>query len=225
VLAGSLMGLASVGLAPAHAASGSFSCSFGADTTHSLCDQINWGQRPWVLGDKSFLLELEDTDFGTTSGTLTFNYVDLGSPDPDYTGDLWNVNTDFEPVAGTPGSSGIVAYSLGITPAGQAAGWSFKEVSLGVDHGGSGVTVTKAIDDGTPIVSVDGAEIEGIPLSGTALSVRDTWEVGQNGALVSFSNTFQQTNEVPGPLPLLGAGAAFGFSRRLRRRIRSGSTA
>ena len=24
---------------------------------------------------------------------------------------------------------------------------------------------------------------------------------------------------VPGPLPLLGAGAAFGFSRRLRRRV------
>jgi hypothetical protein len=28
------------------------------------------------------------------------------------------------------------------------------------------------------------------------------------------------TNEVPGPLPLLGAGAAFGFSRRLRSRIK-----
>lgn len=28
-------------------------------------------------------------------------------------------------------------------------------------------------------------------------------------------------NQVPGPLPLAGAGVAFGFSRRLRRRIRS----
>jgi hypothetical protein len=31
------------------------------------------------------------------------------------------------------------------------------------------------------------------------------------------------TDSVPGPLPVLGAAAAFGFSRRLRRRIRSGS--
>ena len=30
---------------------------------------------------------------------------------------------------------------------------------------------------------------------------------------------------VPGPLPLLGAGAAFGFSRRLRRRINTSATA
>ena len=26
-------------------------------------------------------------------------------------------------------------------------------------------------------------------------------------------------DEVPGPLPLLGAGAAFGYSRKLRRRL------
>ena len=29
--------------------------------------------------------------------------------------------------------------------------------------------------------------------------------------------------EVPGPLPLLGAGAAFGWSRRLRQRVRQAS--
>ncbi|MEB3333788.1 MAG: hypothetical protein VKP70_02255 [Cyanobacteriota bacterium] len=29
--------------------------------------------------------------------------------------------------------------------------------------------------------------------------------------------------EVPGPLPILGAGAAFGFSRKLRRRVQQGS--
>jgi hypothetical protein len=36
--------------------------------------------------------------------------------------------------------------------------------------------------------------------------------------LDSFKNTY--TQPVPGPLPLLGAGTAFGFSRRLRRRVR-----
>lgn len=34
----------------------------------------------------------------------------------------------------------------------------------------------------------------------------------------SWTNTISQT---PGPLPILGAGAAFGFSRKLRRRIKS----
>lgn len=41
----------------------------------------------------------------------------------------------------------------------------------------------------------------------------------QNGnGVTQFSNRL--TQEVPGPLPLLGAGAAFGFSRKLRRRTR-----
>lgn len=40
--------------------------------------------------------------------------------------------------------------------------------------------------------------------------------------LITFQVT---TNPVPGPLPVLGAGAAFGFSRRLRRRIQRNQTA
>jgi hypothetical protein len=38
-----------------------------------------------------------------------------------------------------------------------------------------------------------------------------------NSPLPSFTNTITQT---PGPLPILGAGAAFGFSRKLRKRIK-----
>jgi hypothetical protein len=38
--------------------------------------------------------------------------------------------------------------------------------------------------------------------------------------LRSLSATYAEATEVPGPLPLLGVGAAFGFSRRLRCRIR-----
>jgi hypothetical protein len=35
-----------------------------------------------------------------------------------------------------------------------------------------------------------------------------------------YSITPGPASEVPGPLPILGAGAAFGFSRRLRHRIK-----
>lgn len=43
----------------------------------------------------------------------------------------------------------------------------------------------------------------------------------------SFWSAFQiqQCTPVPGPLPLLGASAAFGFSRRLRRRVSQGRSA
>ncbi len=36
----------------------------------------------------------------------------------------------------------------------------------------------------------------------------------------SQSVDFQSVSKVPGPLPILGAGAAFGFSRRLRKRVK-----
>jgi hypothetical protein len=43
-----------------------------------------------------------------------------------------------------------------------------------------------------------------------------------NSASPNYSNHFRQT---PGPLPILGAGAAFGFSRKLRSRIKGARTA
>ena len=43
-----------------------------------------------------------------------------------------------------------------------------------------------------------------------------------SNAIVSVSDQFFQGEApVPGPLPLLGAGAAFGFSRKLRKRIKA----
>jgi hypothetical protein len=45
------------------------------------------------------------------------------------------------------------------------------------------------------------------------------------GTITGFKTAYYQTSfktgEVPGPLPLLGAASAFGFSRKLRRRIKS----
>ena len=56
------------------------------------------------------------------------------------------------------------------------------------------------------------------------ITVMDTYGVTV-GSINSFQNSFSQKPDqadperVPGPLPLLGAGAAFGFSRRLRTRL------
>jgi hypothetical protein len=52
----------------------------------------------------------------------------------------------------------------------------------------------------------------------TSTTFTSTLLADPNGAGVTqFSNRLTQA--VPGPLPILGAGAAFGFSRKLRRRV------
>jgi len=39
--------------------------------------------------------------------------------------------------------------------------------------------------------------------------------------MVGYGVASVTENEVPGPLPILGVGAAFGYSRKLRKRIKS----
>jgi hypothetical protein len=46
---------------------------------------------------------------------------------------------------------------------------------------------------------------------------------GADGAITSSTLSPVSSTPVPGPIPLLGAGAAFSWSRRLRRRVKSGS--
>lgn len=49
------------------------------------------------------------------------------------------------------------------------------------------------------------------------LYVRDTYSANGTTKLDNMTNSFL----VPGPLPILGAGTAFGFTRKLRSRIRA----
>ena len=51
------------------------------------------------------------------------------------------------------------------------------------------------------------------------LYIIDTLDPGTLGEIFDYANGFRQ--EVPGPLPVLAAGAAFGFSRKLRRRLKA----
>lgn len=84
------------------------------------------------------------------------------------------------------------------------------------------VSVTKSIlgFGSSTAVNNNGSVPTSVPLSGTFIQVTDTYSVGTGGRLNSFNNTFTQTDSVPGPLPLLGAGMALGFSRKLRSRIK-----
>jgi len=63
-----------------------------------------------------------------------------------------------------------------------------------------------------------------VPVNGSVLKVQNIWDVKTGSVLNSFGDTYTQ-DAVPGPLPLLGAGIAFGFSRKLRRRISTSAQA
>jgi hypothetical protein len=90
-----------------------------------------------------------------------------------------------------------------------------------------GVTMTKTIKfldvvapDWVVGTSTDGSSTGMLPFPTNSKNIRvtDTWNVPTAAQqLRSGVNTYTQT---PGPLPLLGAGAAFGFSRKLRGRVR-----
>jgi hypothetical protein len=69
--------------------------------------------------------------------------------------------------------------------------------------------------NGTPITDFLAPDTDGL------IFVKDTYSGLAGADLDNFINTVQ----TPGPLPVLGAGAACGFSRKLRGRIKASRTA
>jgi hypothetical protein len=76
------------------------------------------------------------------------------------------------------------------------------------------IAIDSSYTNGSPIISsaiFNGKTLADLGLTSTSGTI-GTWTLVGTGDTVNV-------NVVPGPLPLLGAGAAFGFSRRLRQRI------
>lgn len=101
--------------------------------------------------------------------------------------------------------------------------------ALGGQSPGDTVTWTFA-DSASSVVSgdllVSGTYLPSSPLSAfIGESGNGTWNLlfadGWGEDPLSINSWSLTVNEVPGPLPLLGAASAFGISRRLRRRIAS----
>lgn len=195
------------------------SCSFGNSTAHTLCSAINWATGwSFATGDKQLTNLTYFPTIGPAqappSGTFSFIYDDFGplgvSPE-----DMYSTLATFDPTIPEP-STGSYSYDLAIT----MPGWTFESVELDTEHTGSGQTVTKVVKDalGTTIatlVSVNGMPDGPDPLSGTFISVTDSWALDPaTGTISSISNSYTQ---VPAPLPLLGVGAAFGSIRKLRK--------
>jgi hypothetical protein len=150
-----------------------------------------------------------NVDFSTNlsagaTGTLLYK-IDI--TDPDYKFDQAQLSSLLSQIPATPVGPFTVTKSIYLTP--------FD--SLGAPTGPSILTLT---NDEVP--SPAGTLVASGLIGGSTIYVKDEWTIptGSNTILDAIQNNYTQHTDVPGPLPLLGAGAAFGFSRRIRSRIK-----
>ena len=198
-------------------------CSFGNSTAFGLCSAVNWSSG-WLQGDKTltnltyFPTIPTGPAGGPPNGVFSFIWDDFTTNGVSLD-DMWTVLAEFNPALPPP-NTGSYSYDLAITPAGIADGWRFKDVELDVDHAGTGQDVTKVVKNalGSTIAtlnSVNGMPDGPDPISGTFISVTDSWVANPaTGTIMGISNTYTQT---PAPLPILGAAAALGSLRKLRK--------
>ena len=210
----------------AGSANASVTCTFIAGVSSTCGPTLS-------LGDKVLTFVTLPTARPGSTGIITL--ADLGL-------DEYSVDVTFAPFLSAldgPVTSGVFEYDLDIIP---TADKHFDSVQLTVNSPGSipgssiGAIIVKSEISTTPLfptltsnygVSPVPAGFQSITGKPKSLKIRDSYSLtSATGGLTSFTNTFRQgTNDVPGPLPLMGAGMAFGFSRKLRSRIKASASA
>ena len=234
LLAGMLIGGSAMFAGSAQASLSTITCNFTVAQNECLGNSgIGWFSTPGILpivgapqlGDKLLnILSYTFDDFTNAgvpmkaTGHFDFSWLDQDAVGPS-TGDTWNLRAVFDnAITGDAiqgNATGALNYTLTITD----PNFKYSSVALDSGHIGIGSMVKKAIGGVPYLTSMDGSNST-LPLSGTFVDVTDSYTVPASGGINSFNNGFTQTSSVPGPLPLFGAGAAFGFSRRIRSRIK-----
>lgn len=200
---------------------GVWHCGGADNTLYAQCDTTTTAQ----LGDKVLqLTQLPSVFVKNDSFSFALN------PATQFLPEFWQVSFDPEPNRVQPNAD-FYDYKLSIV--GSSDVFSGTALSADVNPGGT-TNIQKCISSAagsppscdllTQAIPPDPNPLTGfttIPGNKTTIYVRDGWNInGNDGANINqIRNSFTQST-VPGPLPLLGAGAAFGFSRRIRRRIK-----
>jgi hypothetical protein len=167
-------------------------------------------------------------------GDIEFQYYD--NPPPGLSvSDQWQVDVDFTPDLMPADGVSTFDYLIKIDPTVPHPFDVFKDVSLSGGVIGD-AKITKEIwstnSGGTkkdllhtliydPFNMVYDLHYD-LAVGLSELYILDTatpGTVGNGGMIDNYQNTF--TQQVPGPLPILGAGAAFGYTRKLRRRVKA----
>lgn len=140
----------------------------------------------------------------------------------------YSVKTGFAPTVQVTPAAGPQMFKYDLTLSnGQT--WSTAQLTSNILAGFPGISFTKQVCSGgfgiapcvitSPIVDTGTSGILNLTGFGSQIFVTDAFTSSSPTARASdFTNTF---TTVPGPLPVLGVGAAFGFSRKLRNRIKA----
>ena len=176
---------------------------------------------------------------GDADALLVFEFIQQGSDV------VLNVSGSLTGLpSGTPGSNSgtaIVGPGLAIISTGNITGTGY--TISGPSNFGTGVTSMTYSGDSFNFsksinkLTLDNAYVQGSAITGSGLFTTNTlaglglsatsgllgtWTIGTDSIQV-WAGPVPQPSSVPGPLPLLGAAAAFSHSRRLRARVRAGS--
>jgi hypothetical protein len=208
-------------LALSLAGAGGLALSAGQAQALALNDLVG---KTIVAGDKT----ISDITIGggfTPTANQTIDFSTAGG--------IWIVSTNFAPDQSTTlvpsaGNPGILSYKITINDPTKL----FAKIAIQGDDNtlSGGATDQMVTSTGVAGVldSINGVSVGPNDFSGNVSSINVTSSFYTDG-LASFNNISQKFTQkdvpptppsgVPGPLPLLGLGSAFGFSRRLRRRI------
>jgi hypothetical protein len=121
---------------------------------------------------------------------------------------------------------GAISGTTSTTPALVASQFPGGTKTISLTLGQATDTLVSAFLPKANYPNLNGVRMVGTVLSGSApyyteFSISDV-SASTTGAAPQYHNAFQADlyNEVPGPLPVLGAASAFGMARRLRRRVK-----
>ena len=165
-----------------------------------------------IVGDKKLTITNTQAHLDALStGELEFSSM----------GDYWFVDIDWTPNIMGP-MQGSIQYTLEVLDPNMIFNTAKLNANLPVDGGIQDDSVfTKQIEyliiD--PILTVLGSGEAG-PVSiipAKEILVTDSWDIKAGDQADNMINTFDQVPKVPAPLPILGAGAAFGSIRKLRK--------
>ncbi len=180
------------------------------------------------LGDKTLwglsVTGLSDSELSTVLGEI--NTLD---------GEVFNVLFDFTTLQGGgigPNRTVTADYFFAVYPTETPKVINTVGVDTNISIAG-GQSLTKEIFESSGLNGI-GASLGTITsLNGNSdqitltpgekqLYIKDTLFTGSRGVFTGTNSYVQvPTDQVPGPLPLLGAAAAFGFSRKMRNRVKA----
>jgi hypothetical protein len=184
---------------------------------------VSWPPVPFSGGDTVAGATFMGTSVGGGSGEFTF-----ASPMTN----MWTASLNFNPGYNSGGVTQEFKYTLSTTNGNPftAVGLT-SQMQAGLPGGNFGKKVCTdgygtgtCLDLSTINTASDNPDGTLKPLVGfgSTIYVIDTYNTTNGTAQITgITNTFKATPpaSVPGPLPLLGVSAAFGFSRKLRKRI------